>query len=115
MDRTQAIATIQQAMLALFPYADPKDDPDRRRAADQIQCREALAVLALEGDVVGIGRSATRLKQRLLEGASWDSLGPENAPVRERQNELMDDEEKVLAGRLDANMPALLTKDVQGG
>ena len=34
---------------------------------------------------------------------------------REHQNELMDDEEKVLAGRLDANMPALLTKDVQGG
>ena len=37
------------------------------------------------------------------------------AEVRDRQNELMDDEEKVLAGRLDANMPALLTKDVQGG
>jgi len=37
------------------------------------------------------------------------------AEVRERQNELMHDEEKVLAGRLDANMPALLTKDVQGG
>lgn len=34
---------------------------------------------------------------------------------QERQNELMHDEEKVLAGRLDANMPALLTKDVQGG
>ena len=37
------------------------------------------------------------------------------AEVRERENELMHDEEKVLAGRLDANMPALLTKDVQGG
>jgi hypothetical protein len=37
------------------------------------------------------------------------------AQVRERQDELMHDEEKVLAGRLDANMPALLTKDVQGG
>ena len=34
---------------------------------------------------------------------------------RERQNELVHEEEKVLAGRLDANMPALLTKDVQGG
>jgi Protein of unknown function (DUF2934) len=34
---------------------------------------------------------------------------------RERQNELLHDEEKVLAGRLDANMPALLTQDVQGG
>jgi hypothetical protein len=27
----------------------------------------------------------------------------------------MDDEEKILAGRLDANIPALLTKDVPGG
>jgi Protein of unknown function (DUF2934) len=27
----------------------------------------------------------------------------------------MDDEEKVLAGRADANFPALLTKDVKGG
>ena len=26
-----------------------------------------------------------------------------------------DDEEKILAGRHDVNMPALLTKDVQGG
>jgi hypothetical protein len=34
---------------------------------------------------------------------------------QERQDELMDDEEKVLAGRSDANFPALLTKDVQGG
>ena len=29
--------------------------------------------------------------------------------------EVTDDEEKVLAGRPDANMPALLTKDVRGG
>jgi hypothetical protein len=27
----------------------------------------------------------------------------------------LEDEEKVLEGRLDANMPALLTKDVRGG
>jgi hypothetical protein len=27
----------------------------------------------------------------------------------------MEDEEKVLAGKPDANMPALLTKDVLGG
>jgi hypothetical protein len=33
---------------------------------------------------------------------------------QERQNELAHDEEKVLVG-IDANMPALLTKDVQGG
>ena len=35
--------------------------------------------------------------------------------VRERDDEFMDDEEKVLAGRYDANIPALLTKDVRGG
>jgi hypothetical protein len=32
-----------------------------------------------------------------------------------RDDEFMEEEEKVLAGRLDANMPALLTKDVRGG
>jgi hypothetical protein len=30
-------------------------------------------------------------------------------------DEPMDDEEKVLAGRPDANIPALLTRDVPGG
>jgi hypothetical protein len=39
------------------------------------------------------------------------------APVgaHDRNEEPLDDEEKVLAGRIDANMPALLTKDVPGG
>ena len=32
-----------------------------------------------------------------------------------RNDERMEDEEKILAGRPDANMPALLTKDVPGG
>ncbi len=32
-----------------------------------------------------------------------------------RNDEPMEDEEKVLAGRPDANIPALLTKDVLGG
>ena len=32
-----------------------------------------------------------------------------------RDDEPMEDEEKILAGRPDANIPALLTKDVQGG
>ena len=37
--------------------------------------------------------------------------------VRKRgpSDEPMDEEEKVLAGRPDANMPALLTQDVLGG
>ena len=32
-----------------------------------------------------------------------------------RRDEHMEEEEKVLAGRVDANIPALLTKDVLGG
>lgn len=31
------------------------------------------------------------------------------------REEPMDDEEKILAGRTDVNLPALLTKDVKGG
>jgi len=34
---------------------------------------------------------------------------------RGQNDERMEDEEKVLAGRPDANMPALLAKDVPGG
>jgi len=34
---------------------------------------------------------------------------------REPRNDHTEDEEKVLAGRPDANIPALLTKDVPGG
>jgi hypothetical protein len=34
---------------------------------------------------------------------------------RQHDDEPLGDEEKILAGRPDANMPALLTKDVSGG
>jgi DUF2934 family protein len=34
---------------------------------------------------------------------------------RRGKDDPMEDEEKILAGRPDANMPALLTKDVLGG
>ena len=34
---------------------------------------------------------------------------------QEHDDELFAEEEKVLAGRPDANIPALLTKDVRGG
>jgi Protein of unknown function (DUF2934) len=44
---------------------------------------------------------------RAMIAASGGSLGRHDEPV--------EDEEKVLAGHLDANMPALLTKDVPGG
>jgi hypothetical protein len=35
--------------------------------------------------------------------------------VRGHDNEYLQDEEKILAGQPDANMPAHLTKDVPGG
>jgi Protein of unknown function (DUF2934) len=36
-------------------------------------------------------------------------------PAPGSDDERMPDEERILAGRLDVNMPALLTKDVPGG
>ena len=33
----------------------------------------------------------------------------------EGRKDVMEEEEKILAGRTDVNMPALLTKDVPGG
>jgi hypothetical protein len=40
---------------------------------------------------------------------------PENAMKTREQEDHMEDEEKILAGRHDVNYPALLTKDVPGG
>ena len=37
------------------------------------------------------------------------------AKERLRADDALEDEEKILDGRPDVNMPALLTKDVQGG
>jgi hypothetical protein len=45
-----------------------------------------------------------------------DDIVAENAKiVPEHDDERMEDEEKILAGRKDVNYPALLTKDVPGG
>ena len=45
------------------------------------------------------------------------TTGGERSSKRSRRHgdEPMEDEEKILAGRPDANLPALLTKDVPGG
>lgn len=52
----------------------------------------------------------------------WESEGrPQDRALEhwlqaaDRQSGHAEDEEKVLAGRSDANIPALLTKDVPGG
>jgi hypothetical protein len=52
------------------------------------------------------GRAQDHWLSAILEG-----FGEEPGP----DAEFMEDEEKVLAGRPDANMPALLTRDVPGG
>jgi hypothetical protein len=52
------------------------------------------------------GRPAGRALEHWVHAATQE---------RERKNELMHDEEKVLSGRPDVDMPALLTKDVHGG
>ncbi|MGD0103734.1 MAG: hypothetical protein ABSC06_06820 [Rhodopila sp.] len=45
-----------------------------------------------------------------------DDVVPEDAKlVLELDDDRMEDEEKILAGRHDVNYPALLTKDVPGG
>jgi len=40
---------------------------------------------------------------------------PEEESSVGTRDETMNEEEKVLAGRTDANMPSLLTQDVPGG
>jgi hypothetical protein len=46
----------------------------------------------------------------------WQFASIENpGGERVRDEGPMDDEEKLLAGRPDVNIPALLTKDVRGG
>jgi hypothetical protein len=45
-----------------------------------------------------------------------DDVAPEETNiVPEHEEEHLEDEEKILAGRNDVNYPALLTKDVPGG
>jgi hypothetical protein len=46
----------------------------------------------------------------------WRSATIEESSKKSDQDaEFMEDEEKVLAGRADANIPTMLTKDVRGG
>jgi hypothetical protein len=52
------------------------------------------------------GRAADHWRYATIEN-SGGNHGHDDEP--------MEDEEKILAGRPDANIPALLTKDVHGG
>ena len=77
-------------------------DADR----DFEQAIRERAYLIWEGE----GRPADRAEDH-WRCASNDAL--RNSEVR--VGELVEDEEKILFGRTDVNMPALLTKDVHGG
>lgn len=79
-----------------MPEPDPNSEDAIRERAYFIWLRE--------------GRPEGRAKDHWLS-ATLEEFGEEP----DQDAELMDDEEKVLAGRPDANMPALLTKDVRGG
>jgi DUF2934 family protein len=54
------------------------------------------------------GRPEGRARDHWLSATIEELIGAAD-------DEPMDDEEKVLAGRPDANFPALLTRDVHGG
>jgi hypothetical protein len=56
------------------------------------------------------GRPDGRAKAHWVRAVSETS-----GDLPDRAHASMDDEEKILAGRLDANIPALLTRDVPGG
>jgi hypothetical protein len=79
-----------------MPESDPNSEDAIRERAYFIWRRE--------------GRPEGRAQDHWLS-ATLESFSEEPG----QDAEFMDDEEKVLAGRPDANMPALLTKDVRGG
>jgi hypothetical protein len=77
-------------------------EPDR----NEEQAVRETAHLIWERDGRPEGRSQDHWGRAVIE-----RFGEE----RSRDDECMEDEEKVIAGRPDANIPALLTKDVPGG
>ena len=56
------------------------------------------------------GRPADR-----AEDHWWRAINEARRNSDARNDEPVEDEEKILLGRADVNMPALLTKDVHGG
>jgi hypothetical protein len=78
----------------------PESDRDWEPAVRQ------RAYLNWESEGRPDGRAKDHLRRATIESVGDDWI---------RADEPMDDEEKILAGWSDANVPALLTKDVQGG
>jgi hypothetical protein len=78
--------------------------PEPKRDADQAVREAAYRLWEREGRPDG--KADDHWRRAMIEWGRQER-GDDDA--------LMDDEEKVMAGRLNANIPALLTKDVPGG
>jgi hypothetical protein len=78
--------------------------PDPDRTAEGVICEAAYFIWEREGRPAG--RALDHWVHAIIE-----TRGDE----RRRDDEPLEDEEKVLAGHPGANMTALLTKDVPGG
>jgi len=77
---------------------------ERNPNEDQTIRERAYFIWEREGRPVGC--AADHWQRAINEGSTAQ---------RGRDDDLVQDEEKILAGRDDVNMPALLTKDVPGG
>jgi Protein of unknown function (DUF2934) len=78
--------------------------PESDRDSEQAIRERAYLIWEREGRPEG--RAADHWRRATIEGS-----GDEH----ERLDGPMADEEKILVGRTDVNIPALLTKDVRGG
>jgi Protein of unknown function (DUF2934) len=85
--------------------------PDPRRIPETVIRETAYYIWEREG------RPDGRDQDHWLRAAkvAGRSGGPPSRNSSGREHDHMEEEEKVLAGRPDANMPSLLTKDVPGG
>ena len=100
----------------------------KNREANRAAKLSAARMAELEGEVARLETERAAMSAQVQPAALPESGSSTRAQdhgrraviqrpreERHRDNEPVEEEEKVLAGRPDANMPALLTKDVQGG
>jgi hypothetical protein len=71
---------------------------------------------ATTGDFYSRATGARTGRNKMSDAAdNKKDVAPDKAKQASPQEEPMEDEEKIMAGRDDVNYPALLTKDVPGG
>jgi hypothetical protein len=78
-------------------------EPDEYR--EQVIRETAYFIWERKGRPEGCARD--HWERAIIEISGGDTQG--------RDDEFLQDQEKIMAGRPDVNMPALLTKDVSGG